>query len=429
MVMNRFFRLEQHGTNIRTEVAAGITTFLTASYIIFVHPSILSKTGMDFGALTTVTCLVAAASTILIALLANAPIMMAPGMGLNAFFTYTLVLGEGVPWPTALGVVFISGLLFLLLTWVGLRERIALAIPDSLRVATSVGIGLFIAFIGFQNLGLIVRNEGVLVQIGEMTPTLILGLGGVLLAALLEAKRIRGALLLTILSITVAGILLGYSPVPDGVVAFPPALTSISFKLDILSALKFSLISSIFSFMFVDLFDTLGTLMAVCREAGMVDEQGDVKGLPRMLTADAIATLFGALFGTSTVTSYIESASGVSEGGRTGLTAIVTAALFIVALFFTPLIASVPTFATAPALVIVGIFMMRGISRIDFYDFEDGVPAFLTLTLMPLTYSIATGLSFGFMSYFLIKLFAGKIRSCDPYLFVAVFLSFLSLCF
>jgi len=426
-MLERFFHLHRHGSRARTEVLAGVTTFLTGAYIIFVNPSILAQAGMDQGALTTVTCLAAGFATLLVALWANAPLMMAPGMGLNAFFTYTLVLSEGVTWQTALGVVFLSGLVFLALTWLGFRERLVRAIPSSLRLATSVGIGLFIAFIGLQNLGLISRHEAVLVQLGAFTAPALLGLGGLLLAVLLEIKRIRGAILIAILATAGCGMLLGVSPPPTGLVALPPSPASIAFQLDIAGALRLSLLASIFSFMFVDLFDSLGTLLAVCREAGLIDQDGEIPNLGRMLTADAIATVIGALLGTSTTTAYIESASGVSDGGRTGLTGVVTGLLFLLAAFFTPLISAVPPYATAPALIIVGIFMMRGIGQIDFYNFEEGAPAFLTLLLMPLSYSIATGLAFGLLSYVSIKLLLGKITACDPLLIGAAAVSLVSL--
>lgn len=426
MLENRF-HLHKRGTTVRTEVTAGLTTFLTGAYIIFVHPRILAETGMDPGALTTVTCLVAGLATLLIALWANAPLMMAPGMGLNAFFTYTLVLGEGVPWQTALGVVFLSGVFFLILTWLGIRERLVRAIPLALRLAVSVGIGLFIAFIGLKNLGVIVANPAVLVELGPFTPEVLLGLLGILIAVLLEARRMRGAILLAILATAALGMATGVSPPPSALLALPPSPGPIAFQLDIVGALKFALWANIFSFMFVDLFDSLGTLLAVCREAGMTDEHGEIPALPRMLTADALATVGGALLGTSTTTAFIESASGVSEGGRTGLTGVVTALLFFLAAFFTPLIGAVPPYATAPALVVVGIFMMRGIGQIDFYNFEEGAPAFLTIVLMPLTYSIATGLAFGFISFVLIKLGLGKWRECNPFLLGAAAFSALSL--
>ena len=426
-MLEKFFKLKEHNTTVKTEAIAGLTTFLTAAYIIFVHPSILAETGMDKGALTTITCLVAAGATLLLALWANAPLMMAPGMGLNAFFTFSLVLGQGIPWQTALGVVFLSGVFFLVLTWAGIRERIVKAIPQSLRISAAVGIGLFIAFIGLKNLGVIVKSDAVIVGLGAFTPAALLGLGGLLLAVILEIRKVKGAILLSIIATTVVGIIFQLVPMPDAIVAVPPSPAPIAFQLDIGAALSLSLLSAIFSFMFVDLFDSLGTMLAVCREAGMADEKGDIKNLPKMLTADAVATLGGSLLGTSTTTTYIESASGVADGGRTGLTSVFTAAFFLLAVLFTPLIGIVPAFATAPALIIVGVFMMRGINQIDFYDFAEAAPAFLTFILMPLTFSIANGLAFGFASYVLIRLFAGRIRECDPYLIGAAVLSVISL--
>ena len=425
-MLENLFKLSERQTDLRTEAIAGLTTFLTAAYIIFVNPNILSNTGMDKGALITVTCLVAGLSSILMGLWANAPIMMAPGMGLNAFFAFALVLGQGVPWQEALGVVFISGVFFLILTFLGVREKIVKAIPASLRIATSVGIGLFIAFIGMQGLGLIVRNDAVLVGLGTMNKTVLLGLVGMLIIVILEIKKVKGSILIGILVTALAGMIFKLSPFPGGLMAMPPSMAPVAFKLDIMGAMKVSLWASIFSFMFVDLFDSLGTLLAVCREADL-EKDGDIKDLPKMLTADAVATVFGSILGTSTTTSYIESASGVAEGGRTGMTAVTTGILFLVAAFFTPLIGSVQAYATAPALIIVGIFMMRGIGQINFYDFEEGVPAFLTLILMPLTYSIAQGLVFGFISFALIKVLVGKVKELDPILMIIAVLCLVSL--
>ncbi len=425
-MLENLFKLTVRQTDVRTEVIAGFTTFLTAAYIVFVNPNILSNTGMDKGALITVTCIVAGLSSILMGLWANAPIMMAPGMGLNAFFAFALVLGQGVAWQQALGVVFISGVIFLILTFLGIREKIVKAIPPSLRIATSVGIGLFIAFIGMQGLGLIVKNDAVLVGLGAMSKTVLLGLVGLLLIVILEIRKIKGSILIGILVTALLGMLMKISPFPGGFVSMPPSMAPIAFKLDIVGALKVSLWASIFSFMFVDLFDSLGTLLAVCREADL-EKDGDIKDLPRMLSADAVATVFGAILGTSTTTSYIESASGVAEGGRTGMTAITTGILFLLAAFFTPVIGAVQAYATAPALIVVGIFMMRGIGQINFYDFEEGVPAFLTLILMPLTYSIAQGLVFGFIAYALIKVLLGKFKDLDPILMVIAVLCLVSL--
>jgi AGZA family xanthine/uracil permease-like MFS transporter len=425
-MLESLFKLTERQTDVRTEIIAGLTTFLTAAYIVFVNPNILANTGMDKGALITVTCVVAGLSSILMGLWANAPIMMAPGMGLNAFFAFALVLGQGVAWQQALGVVFVSGVIFLILTFLGIREKIVKAIPPSLRIATSVGIGLFIAFIGMQGLGLIVRNDAVLVGLGTMNKTVLLGLVGLLLIVILEIKKVKGSILIGILATALAGMALKLSPLPGGLMAMPPSMAPVAFKLDIMGALKVSLWANIFSFMFVDLFDSLGTLLAVCREADL-EKDGDIKDLPRMLSADAVATVFGAILGTSTTTSYIESASGVAEGGRTGMTAVTTGVLFILAAFFTPVIGAVQAYATAPALIVVGIFMMRGIGQINFYDFEEGVPAFLTLILMPLTYSIAQGLVFGFIAYALIKVLVGKVKDLDPILMVIAALCLVSL--
>ena len=428
-MVERIFKLTARQTTVRTELMAGITTFLTAAYIIFVNPSILAAAGMPENALITVTCLVAGLSTMLLAFWSNVPLMMAPGMGLNAFFAFTLVGGMKVPWQTALGVVFISGIFFLLLTLIGFRERIVKAIPLGLRLAASVGIGLFIAFIGMKNLGLIVDHPATLVTLGKLEPQVILGLLGVLLIAILEIKKIRGSILISILAIAAVGMVFGLAKPPTGIVSAPPSIAPVAFKLDILGALSVSLWASIFSFMFIDLFDSLGTMLAVCREAGLSDKKGEIKQLPSMLKADAVATVAGSVLGTSTTTTYIESASGVADGARTGLASVMTGALFLVSMFFTPIISAIPGFATAPALIAVGIFMMRGIGDIDFHDFEEGIPAFLTIVMMPLTFSIAEGLAFGFISYVLLKLLLGKITSCDPILILVAAFSIISLIF
>lgn len=425
--LDRMFKVSHRGSTFPTEVLAGITTFLTASYILFVHPTMLSATGMDHGALITVTGLSAALATLLVALLGNAPLMMAPGMGLNAFFTYTLVLGEGLAWQTALGVVFLSGALFLVLSWVGAREHVVQVIPQSLRIATAVGIGLFIAFIGLKNLGVIVHSPATLVQLGSFTTQSCIGLGALLLILVLEIRRVRGAILIGIGVATVAGMVFGLVQMPEQVVSMPPSPAPLLLQLDILSALNISLWASIFSFMFVDLFDSLGTMMAVCREANMTDEKGDIPMLSRLLHADALATLGGALLGTSTTTAFIESASGVSDGGRTGLSSVVTACMFLLALFFAPVIAVVPVFATAPALIVVGLFMMRSMPLIDFKNLEVGAPAFVTIIMMPLGYSIATGLSFGLICHVVIHLAQGKIRQCHPTLIVIALISVVGL--
>jgi len=418
-----FFQLEKHGTNVKQEIVAGTTTFLTMAYIIFVNPGILSETGMDKGALITVTCLAAFIGTMITALWVNAPLAMAPGMGLNAFFTYTLVFGMGATWNTALGVVFISGIIFLLLTMTGFREKIIDAIPLQLRLAVGAGIGLFIAFIGMQNLGLIVANPATLVGLGSLSPTVILGLTGLTIMVGLEIKQVKGGILIGILITTILGMVLGYVELPNGIMSTPPSIAPIAFKLDILGALKISMIGPIFSFMFVDLFDSVGTIVACANEAEMIDEKGKIENVSKILEADAAATVIGSLLGTSTTTTFVESASGIAQGGRTGLTSATTAVLFFLAMFFTPVIGVVPAFATAPALIIVGVYMFKNLIDIDLHKIEIAIPAFLTIILMPLTYSISTGITFGFISYAIIEILSGKVKTVKPTMWIIVALS------
>ncbi len=422
-----FFQLEKHNTNVKQEIIAGTTTFLTMAYIIFVNPGILSETGMDKGALITVTCLAAFIGTMITALWVNAPLAMAPGMGLNAFFTYTLVFGMGASWNVALGVVFISGVVFLLLTMTGLREKIIDAIPLQLRLAVGAGIGLFIAFIGMQNLGLIVSNPATLVGLGKMTPTVIIGLIGLIIMGALEIKQVKGGILIGIVVTTIIGIVLGYVELPNGFVSTPPSISPIALKLDILGALKVSMIGPIFSFMFVDLFDSVGTIVACANEAEMINEDGKIENVSKILEADAAATVIGSLLGTSTTTTFVESASGIAEGGRTGLTSATTAILFFLAMFFTPVIGIVPAFATAPALIIVGVYMFKNLIDIDLHKIEVAIPAFLTIILMPLTYSISTGITFGFISYGLIQIIAGKTKDMKPTMWGIIILSLIEL--
>jgi AGZA family xanthine/uracil permease-like MFS transporter len=405
-----FFKLDQHETNVRQEVIAGVTTFLTMSYIIAVNPNILADAGMNKEALITVTALSAIFGTLLMGLWINVPLAMAPGMGLNAFFTYTLVIGQSISWQTALGVVFISGICFLLLAGLGFREKIVAAIPSSLRVAIPDGIGLFITFIGFQNMELIVQSEATLVTLGTLDLPVIFGLSGLILTLILEVRNWRGSILLGILFTTLLGILFGDITVPASFVSLPPSVIPIAFELDIIASLQWGLLGAIFSFMFVDLFDSVGTMVACSYEANLVEKDGTINKISKMLGADAIATAAGALLGTSTITTYIESASGIEEGGRTGLTAVVVALLFGAALFITPIIRIIPNYATAPALIVVGIFMFRNIKDINLSSFEELVPAFLTIILMPLTYSISMGLTFGFLSFIVIKIAVGRLK-------------------
>lgn len=426
-MLSRLFDFDSSVSTPPRELTAGITTFLTMSYILFVNPMILSDAGMDFGAVITVTGLAAGIGTLLMAFWAKAPLAMAPGMGLNAFFAYTLVLGEGITWETALGVVFISGVIFLLLTVVGIREKIVNAIPLSLRLAIPAGIGLFISLIGFQNMELIVSDESSMVAIGSFTPALALGLAGLLLTVVLVSYNVRGAILFGILGTTLLALLFGEAQWPGNPVSMPPSMAPVAFQLDILAAIQWGLVGAIFSFMFVDLFDSVGTLVACSYESGMVRDDGSIRKIDKMLEADAGATVIGALLGTSTTTTYIESTAGIEEGGRSGLTAFVVAILFLLALFITPLIRMVPEFGTAPALIVVGMFMFRGIRKIPLNDWTDITTAFLTIVLMPLTYSISTGLTFGFLFWVLMKTISGQWKSVHPVMWVVGLLSAVNL--
>ncbi|MDF7808414.1 NCS2 family permease [Pontiellaceae bacterium B12219] len=422
-----FFKLKEHGTDVKTEIIGGITTFLTMAYIIFVNPMILSEAGMDKPALIAVTCLAAALGTLLVGLWANVPFAMAPGMGLNAFFTYTLVMGQGLSWQTALGVVFVSGVAFLILTVIGIREKVVTAIPVGLRIATAAGIGLFITFIGMKNLGLIVDNPATLVSIGKLTTPVLIGLASLIIITVLEARKIKGSILIGILIATVLGVIFGEVSMPETWVSAPPSIAPIAFKLDIMAALQWGLVGAIFSFMFVDLFDSIGTIVACSYEAGYVKPDGTIKKIDKVLEADAVATIAGSLLGTSTTTTYIESASGIGDGARTGLASVVTGILFLLGLFLAPMIGVVPAFATAPALIIVGVYMFRNIKEIDFKDLKIGVPAFLTMILMPLTFSIATGLTVGFLSYILIAVCSGDFKKISPVMWVVGLLSAINL--
>ncbi|MGL4641672.1 MAG: NCS2 family permease [Cetobacterium sp.] len=427
--MERLFQLKEHGTTVRQEIIAGVTTFLTMAYIIFVNPSILSMTGMDKGALITVTCLASAIGTAITAFWVNAPLAMAPGMGLNAFFTFTLVLGNGATWEQALGVVFISGVIFLALTFSGLREKIIDAIPAELRLAVGAGIGLFIAFLGMQGMGLIVSNPATIVALGKFNLNVVLGLIGFAIMGLLEMKKVKGGILIGIVTTTVLGIIFGAVELPSQIISMPPSPAPIALKLDVLGAIKPIFLGSIFSFMFVDLFDSLGTIMACAHEAEMIDEKGKIKNVSKILEADAIATVIGSLLGTSTTTTFVESASGIAVGGRTGLTALTTAILFAVSLFFSPIIGVVPAFATAPALILVGVYMFKNLLDIDFHNIEVAIPCFLIIIMMPLTYSISIGISFGFISYIVVSVFSGKVTNIKPIMWIIGFFSVVELMF
>lgn len=425
--LDKIFGYTSRGSNIKTEVIGGITTFLTMAYIVFVNPAILSDAGMDKAALITVTILATAIGTLIFAFLGNAPFALAPGMGLNAFFTYSLVIGQGIPWQQALGVVFISGTIFFILAVTGVRKYIADAIPKELSIASAAGIGLFLAFVGLKGMGVIVGDESTLVALGDLTPTVLISLLGLVLMGIFEVKKIKGGILISIIITTVLSIVLGYVELPTSIISTPPSIEPVAFKLDILGALKFSLIGPIFSFMFIDMFDSLAFLVSCCKQMGLEDKDGNIKGLSKMLYADVTSTLIGSLLGTSTVTTFGESAAGIAAGARTGLASVVTALLFFVTLLFTPLLGAVPTYAASPALVMVGVFMFSSIRQVNFDDSKIAVSAFVTILLMPLTYSISIGLCFGFISYIIMHLVSKEANKISITLWVIGALSVLNL--
>ena len=426
-MLDKFFQLKQRQTNVKIEFVAGITTFLTMAYVIFANPNILSKTGMDKEALIAATCIISAIATIATGVLGRAPIAMAPGMGLNAFFAYSLVITQKISWQTALGVVFLSGLFFLILTLVGLRKKLVEAIPAGLISAISVGIGLFIALIGLGNLELISRHEHTLFKFGDITPTVLIGLCGLVVMILLELKKVTGSLLIGMAFSTVTAAIFGYIDKPDKLISLNWKLGEIALKLDIADALKWSLLGSIFSLMFIDMFDSIGTLVACCDKAKMRDENNRIRGLDRLLGIDAIATMVGAVIGTSTTTSYIESAAGIEEGGRTGLTSVFTGVLFLLGLFFVPVVAVVPAYATAPAQIMVGLFMIKEFKRINFLKLDEVIPAFIIIIMIAVSYRISAGLALGFISFTLIKVVSGKAKDVKPAMWIIAILSILFL--
>ena len=430
--LESYFEFSHLGTNWRTEILAGITTFLTMAYIVLVNPAILADAGVPLPAVTAATCLSAAFGSILMGIVARYPIALAPGMGLNAYFTYTVCIKMHIPWQTALGAVFISGVIFLALTGAGIRQMILRAIPHELYAAVASGIGLFIAFIGFQHAGLVVRDPNTLVGLGNIrNPTAVLALFGLLLMVALEVKKVRGSILIGVLAVTGAAWALSRLPQFAGLVHWAPApggirsLEQTLFQLNIRGALSKGLLEIIFVFFFVDLFDNLGTLVAVTKRAGLISADHSIPRLNRILFADATATVFGSLTGTSTVTSYVESTAGVAAGGRSGVTAIVTGVLFLVAVVAAPFVGVVPQAATAPALILVGSLMLATITEIRWHEPLVAVPAFLTLVLIPLTYSIANGLGFGIIAWAILHLITGRFRRQDwlLYTLAALFLA------
>ncbi len=424
LFLERYFGFAELNTDWRTESLAGLTTFITMAYIIFVNPSILSQTGMPLAAVTAATCLCAAFGSILMGATANYPLALAPGMGLNAYFTYTVVLKMGIPWQSALGAVLLSGLIFLALTFTGVRQKLLGSIPHQLHAAVAGGIGLFIAFVGLRNAGIIVPSPATTVTLGNLrSPETALALFGILLIAVLQVLRVKASMLIGVLGTMLLGLVLHqvhWQPTPYHF----SAIKETAFHLDVRGALKQGALEIIFVFLFVDLFDNIGTLVAVAQRANLMAPDHTIPRLERIFFADATATVVGALAGTSTVTSYIESSAGVAEGGRSGVTAIVTGLLFFLAMFVAPLVGAIPAFATSPALIIVGGLMLGGVGTIEWDEPTIAVPAFLTLVTIPLTYSIADGLSFGLTSYAALQLLTGRARSKDwmLYLLAALFM-------
>lgn len=426
-MLERLFQLQAHGTTVRTELLAGLTTFLTMAYILFVNPSILGETGMDKGAIFVATCLAAAIGSAVMGLIANYPIALAPGMGLNVFFTFTVVKGMGYSWEVALGAVFLSACLFFVLSIFRIREWIINSIPLELRSAIAAGIGLFLALVALQSAGIVVDHPATLVGLGDLSkPAALLAILGFFLIIGLDALKVKGAMLIGILLITLISILLGISDF-QGITSMPPSLAPTFLQLDIKGAFDVGLISVIFAFLFVDLFDNSGTLIAVAKKAGLMRADGHMPKMGRALLADSTAAMAGSLLGTSTTTSYVESAAGVSVGGRTGLTAVTVAVLFLLALFFSPLAASVPGFATAPALLFVAILMASGLAEIEWSDMTIAAPVLVTALAMPLTYSIATGIAFGFIAWVAIRVLTGRWRELNPMLSILAILCVMKL--
>jgi AGZA family xanthine/uracil permease-like MFS transporter len=416
-LLEKFFKLKENGTDVRTELVAGLTTFLTMAYIIFVNPSILGDAGMPKDAVFVATCLAAALGTAIMGLYANYPIGMAPGMGLNAYFAYAVVLGMGVPWQTALGAVFISGCLFILVSVFRLREMIVNGIPSSLRTAITVGIGLFLGLIALKSAGIVVANPATMVAVGDLhKPAAVLAIIGFLLIVTLDRLRVKGAILIGIMVVTVLSFFFGGNKFA-GLVSVPPSIEPTLFKLDIPGALSMGILNVVLVFFLVELFDATGTLMGVAKRAGLL-VSGKMERLNKALLADSVAIVAGSTLGTSSTTAYIESAAGVQAGGRTGLTALVVAILFVACLFIAPLAGVVPAYATAPALLFVACLMLRELSEIDWSDTTESVPAAVTALLIPFTYSIAHGIAFGFITYAALKLLTGHARQVKPIIWI-----------
>ena len=410
-ILDKFFHLESNGTSVKQELLAGFTTFITMAYIIFVNPQMMSASGMDYGASFVGTCLAAALACIVMGLYSNWPVALAPGMGLNAFFTYTVVGEMGYSWEVALGAVFLAGILFVIMSVTPLRKWMLESIPLNLRIAMGSGVGLFIGFIGLKSGGIIIANEATFVSLGNFLQIeTFLSAAGFLLIAVLASRNITGAILIGVLAVTCLGLILNNIQF-QGLVSYPPSLAPIFLKLDILGALDVAMVSVIISFLFVNLFDTAGTLLGVANRAKLTDENGTIKNFDKALKADSGSSVAGSFFGCSPVTSYVESSAGVEAGGRTGLTAIFVGVLFLVAIFFSPLAAIVPAYATAGALIYVAILMLSGMEKLDWSDFTELLPALIMIIMIPLTFSIANGIALGFISYVVMKIFTGNIKN------------------
>ncbi len=430
-MFEKIFKLKENGTSIRTEVLAGITTFMTMAYIIAANPMILAAAGMDKGAVVLATCIVSGIITILMGLLSNYPIALAPGMGINAFFAFVICKSMGIDWRIGLGFFFIEGVIILIITLTKLRETIINSIPMSLKCAVSVGIGLFLAFIGFENAGIVTSSQATFVTLSqiakpEIYPKIILVAIVLIFTTILLAKKIKGAILLGIILGTLLSFIPFFHSKGEALQILQPSLSSTFFQLDIIGALKWSFAALIVTLLFVDFFDTAGTVIGLSVKAKFIDDKGKIPRIGKVLISDSFGPIVASLFGTSTVTSYIESAAGIEEGGRTGLTAVVTGVLFLIAIIAAPLVGFVPSVVIAPALIIVGIMMMESVTRINFSDYSEAVPAFITIACMPFTYSISNGIFLGFLSYVLIKLLSGKAKevSIVMYVLAAFFLLF-----
>ena len=451
--MENFFKLKEHGTDVKTEVIAGLTTFMTMAYILAVNPSILGATGMDTGAIFTATALASAIGSFCMALFANLPFVLSAGMGLNAYFAYTVVLGMGYSWEVALTAVFVEGIIFIILSLTNVREAIFNAIPASLKVAVSVGIGLFITFIGLQNAHIVVDGSTLVglfsfngsVKAGTFQSegiTVVLALIGLLITAFLVIKNVKGNILLGILITWVLGIICQltglyvpnaeagfYSLIPSGIISAPASVAPTLFKMDFSAIASLNFVVVVFAFLFFDIVDTLGTLIGCATKANMLDKEGKLPGIKGALMADAVGTTVGACLGTSTITTFVESSSGIAEGGRTGLTSIVSGLLFILALFFSPIFLAIPSFATAPALIVVGFFMMQSVAKINWSDMLEAIPAFICIFAMPFMYSISEGISFGVISFVVLNAVAGKAKKITPLMWVLAVLFILKYIF